>query len=297
MNVSRIVDWTTGELLKWTADFFTRGGVDEPRLSAELLLAHALNCDRMALYTRHEQIPSLAQVTAFREMVKKRKEGVPVAYLINKAWFFSLEFLVTPDVLIPRPDTETLVEQAIRLARASGWNQPRILDLCTGSGCIAIALAKNLPAAQLIAVDLSDKALAVARQNAETHAVAERIKFVQGNLFEPVAVLAGLTRFELIISNPPYIPTAQIVSLSPNVRAHEPRAALDGGSDGMDFHRRIATEAPEYLAPGGILMMEIAFDQAAGVEEILTTTGIYENIRTLRDAAGHQRCVLGQKKS
>ena len=296
MNTPHTADWTIGELLKWTADFFTRGGVDEPRLSAELLLAHALNCNRMALYTRYEQIPSIAQVTAFREMVKKRKDGVPVAYLIDRAWFFSLEFFVTPDVLIPRPDTETLVEQVIRLGRAANWSPPNILDLCTGSGCIAVALAKNLPTARLVAADLSNKALAVARRNSETHSVADRIKFVDGDLFDPIAALIPPVRFHVIISNPPYIPSAQIAGLVPEVRRHEPRAALDGGPDGMDFHRRIAAGAPEYLLPGGILMMEIAFDQSPAVENILNSSGIYEFVRTIRDAAGHPRCVLGQKK-
>jgi release factor glutamine methyltransferase len=296
MNTPHAVTWTIGELLQWTTDFFKRSGVDEPRLSSELLLAHALNCNRMALYTRYEQTPPSEQVAVFREMVKKRKDGTPVAYLIGQAWFFSLDFVVSSDVLIPRPDTETLVEQAIRLVRTGCDSaSPRILDLCTGSGCIGVALAKNITAAQVVAVDLSDKALAIARQNAQTHGVADRVLLVQGDLFEPIAALIPPVRFGLVISNPPYIPSGQIARLMPEVHRHEPRLALDGGPDGMDFHRRIAAGAGEFLLPGGALMMETAFDQAANVEKIVAATEWYENIRTIRDAAGHQRCVLGQK--
>ena len=290
------VSWTIGELLQWTTAFFTRSGIDEARLSAELLLAHALGCTRMALYTRFEQTPPPEQVASFRDMVKKRKDHTPVAYLIGKAWFYSLEFAVTPDVLIPRPDTETIVEQVIRLARMTpAWEAPEILDLCTGSGCIAIALAKNLPTARLTASDISTAALQMAEKNAATHELAARIRLISGDLFEPVAVMSPAVKFHAIVSNPPYIVADKIAELMPEVARHEPRLALDGGTDGLAFYRRIAEQAGEYLVPDGALIVETAFDQTLDVQAILQTQGGFQDSRIIRDAAGHPRCVLVRK--
>ncbi|MGC9259844.1 MAG: peptide chain release factor N(5)-glutamine methyltransferase [Phycisphaerae bacterium] len=290
------VNWTIGELLQWTTAFFTRSGIDEARLSAELLLTHALSCSRMALYTRFDQIPPPDQIAAFREMVKQRKEHVPVAYLIGKAWFYSLEFAVTPDVLIPRPDTETMVEQVIRLARlTTSWETPEILDLCTGSGCIAIALAKNLPTARITASDISRAALQVAEKNAATHEVAARIHFISGDLLEPAAALSPPIQFHIIVCNPPYIVTDKIAELMPEVAQHEPRLALDGGADGLEFYRRIAAQAGELLAPDGVLIVESAFDQTVEVEKLLVASGIFHASRIMRDVAGHPRCVLVRK--
>ncbi len=287
--------WTIGSLLTWTADFFTRKNVEEPRLSAELLLAHALQCSRMSLYTQYERVPAEQQLTAFRDMVKQRTSHVPVAYLIGKAWFFSLEFSVTRDVLIPRPDTETLVETVISHVRQKpGWTDsggPAVLDLCTGSGCIAIALAKHLPSAVITATDLSEKALVVARQNAEAHKVADRITFFHGDLFAALAQQSAPTMFRVIASNPPYIPTADVANLPPQVRDHEPRQALDGGLDGMDAHRRILESARNFLHPEGLLIMEMQFDQGPALTGIYAAAGYLGNLRTIRDAANHPRCV------
>lgn len=297
MDVSqKPVSWTIGELLQWTTAYFTRGGIDEARLSAELLLAHALGCTRMALYTRFEQTPPSEQVAAFREMVKKRKEHMPVAYLIGKAWFYSLEFAVSPDVLIPRPDTETIVEQVIRLARMTpAWEAPEILDLCTGSGCIAIALAKNLPTARLTASDISPAALRMAESNIATHEVSARIRLIAGDLFEPVAQMSPPVKFHAIVSNPPYIASEKIVELMPEVSRHEPRLALNGGTDGLAFYRRIAERAAEFLVPDGVLIVETAFDQTDDVQLILQAKGAFQDGRIIRDAAGHPRCVLVRK--
>lgn len=297
MNVNpQGVTWTVGELLQWTTAFFTRSGIDEARLSAELLLAHALGCSRMVLYTRFEQIPPPDQVASFREMVKKRKEHVPVAYLIGKAWFYSLEFMVTPEVLIPRPDTETLVEEVIRLARTiPAWETPEILDICTGSGCIAIALAKNIPSARFIASDISQTALCLAGKNAEIHEVAARIRLISGDLFEPVAALSPPVLFHAIVCNPPYIVADQISSLMPEVSGHEPRLALDGGADGLAFYRRIAEKAGDYLISDGALIVETAFDQTREVEHLLLAQGVFHNSQIIRDLAGHPRCVLVRK--
>ncbi len=297
MNVERKpVNWTVGELLQWTTAFFTRSGLDEARLSAELLLAHVLGCSRMALYTRFDQTPPPDQIAAFREMVKKRKEHVPVAYLIGKAWFYSLELAITPDVLIPRPDTETMVEQVIRLARlTTSWETPEILDLCTGSGCIAIALAKHLSTARITATDISSAALKVAEQNAITHEVAPRIRFITGDLWEPIATLSPAVQYHIIVCNPPYIVTDKIADLMPEVAQHEPRLALDGGFDGLEFYRRIAARSGEFLRADGILLVETAFDQTMEVEKLLLASGMFQTSQIIRDLAGHPRCVLVRK--
>ncbi len=247
--------WTVGSLLTWTTDFFARKGVDEGRLSAELLLAHVLKCSRMALYTQFEKVPAEGDLAAFRELVKQRSEHVPVAYLVGKAWFFSLEFGVNREVLIPRPDTETLVEFVIQHARQrtewSGDGVPAILDLCTGSGAIAVTLAKRLATAKVTGTDLSEGAVTVARENAALHGVSDRVTILRGDLFEPLEGEAAPTMFHVIAANPPYIPTADVANLPEGILKHEPRMALDGGLDGMDFHRRIVEGARRYLAAGG----------------------------------------------
>jgi release factor glutamine methyltransferase len=298
--------WTVGSLLTWTTDFFTRKQIDEPRLSAELLLAHVLDCSRMALYTQYEKIPSDPQRAAFRALVNERANHVPVAYLVGKAWFFSLEFTVTRDVLIPRPDTETLVEFVIQHARqrpdwsatgegGTGGGGPNILDLCTGSGIIPIALAKRLPTATFTATDISQKALEVAKKNAETHNVADRITFLQGDLFQPLAAETAPALFHIITANPPYIPTPQIQNLAPTVRDHEPRLALDGGPDGLDFHRRILQAAKQFLHPSGLLIMEMQFDQAPALQAAYAATTYLQNSKIIRDAATHPRCIVATK--
>ena len=303
--------WTVGSLLTWTADFFGRKGIDEPRLSAELLLAHVLKCSRMALYTRYEKLPAEPERAAFRELVNQRANHVPVAHLVGKAWFFSLEFAVTRDVLIPRPDTETLVEFVIQQVRqhpewSTAASSPdtgagavgggaAILDLCTGSGIIPIVLAKQLPTVTLTATDISPKALVVAKENAATHKVQDRISFFEGDLFAPLESAPAPTLFHIIAANPPYIPTAAISELPPGIRDHEPRLALDGGSDGLDFHRRILVDAKKFLHVGGLLILEMQYDQGASLQAIFADAGYFSNIKTIRDAAGHPRCVIATR--
>jgi release factor glutamine methyltransferase len=276
-------------------DFFAKKSVDEPRLSAELLLAHALKCSRMALYTQYETVPPAEQIAAFRELVKQRANHVPVAYLVGKAWFFSLEFNVTRDVLIPRPDTETLVEYVIQAARQhpewSAPSMPAILDLCTGSGAIAIALAKQLTTASVVATDISGKALAVARGNAELHKLADRITFLEGDLLEPLAKQPAPALFHVMVANPPYIPTGELANLPVTIREYEPRGALDGGPDGLAFHRRIIAGARPFLQPGGLMILEMQFDQGPALQAAFAAAGHFANVRVIRDAAGHPRCV------
>lgn len=288
--------WTIGALLQWTTDFFIRRQVDEPRLSAELLLAHALRCTRMQLYTQFETEPPEPQLQPFRDLVKKRGDHVPVAYLVGKAWFYSLEFTVTPDVLIPRPDTETLVENIImRVRQTPGWETANILDLCTGSGCIAITLAKHLPNAHIVASDISEKALAVAAENAKMLGVADRIQFLHGDLFAPVLALAPPLRFHVVASNPPYIAADAMTGLAPQVRDHEPRLALDGGPDGLEIVRKIIAGASPCLIPGGLLAVEIAYDQAPAAQAAFAEAGWLTGTKLLRDAASRDRCIMAFK--
>ena len=302
--------WTIARLLSWTRDHFQRCRLESPRLCAEILLAHALACERIRLYTRFEEVPGESLLARFRELVREAGTGRPIAYLTGTKEFFSLPFEVTPDVLIPRPETEILVERTLDLIRKSATPPRRILDLGTGSGCIAVSLARGLPEARLFASDISESALVVARRNAARHEVAERIEFRAGDLFEPwraadSAALQGgapadTPKFDVLVSNPPYVATAPGAPVARNVRDHEPALALFAGPDGLDIVRRIIREAPEFVTAGddansgGHLLLEIAFDQAAAVRELLAGAG-WRDIVSYRDAAGHERVLHARR--
>jgi release factor glutamine methyltransferase len=279
--------WTVRRLLEWTEDFLRKKNVESPRLEAQILLAHALGWKKIDLYVRHEEEPAEDRRTAFRDMIRKRAEGMPVAYLVGHREFYSLSFDVTPAVLIPRPETETLVLEALRLLKP--LDAPRVLDLGTGSGCIAISIVRQHKAARVTAIDASAAALAVATGNASKHAVADRVAFLEGDLFAPVA---GQT-FDVIVSNPPYIAHAEFPALGPGVRDFEPRAALDGGPDGLAFYRRIAAEAPPYLNPGGTILLEVGATQAAAVRDLLAAH--LHPGPTFNDPAGRPRVVTAKR--
>lgn len=281
--------WTVRRLLEWTEDFLRKKGFESPRLEAQILLAHALGCKKIDLYVRHEEEPGEAQRTAFREMIKMRADGMPVAYLVGHREFYSLEFAVTPAVLIPRPETETLVMEALR--RLKPLESPRVLDVGTGSGAIAIAIARQHKTARVTAGDISPAALAVAAENARKHGVADRITFVEGDLFTPVV---GQT-FALIASNPPYIAQAEFPSLDVGVRDFEPRLALDGGPDGLDVYRRLAAGTRDHLSPGGTVLVEIGVTQEPAVRDLFAAR--LEIGPTYRDAAGRPRVVSATKRS
>ncbi len=274
--------WTPLELVRWTADYFRRSGIPSPRLDAELLLAHALARSRLDLYLEFERPVPAAERTRFRELVKRRaEERVPVAYLTGVREFWSLTFHVTPDVLIPRPETETLVRVAVELA------PERIVEIGTGSGCVSAAIAKELPRAGILAVDSSCAALAVARENLEAHDLASRVELMHGD------GLAGVDgSFDAIISNPPYIPSGELAELPAEVR-HEPRVALDGGPDGLDFVRQFIDEAPDRLARPGWLALEVGCGQARSTEELLRTRGALR-IGIHKDLLGIERVVAAQ---
>src|SRR5262245_916770 len=281
--------WTVRRLLEWTEDFLRKRNVESPRLEAQILLAHALGCKKIDLYVRYDEEPAEDRRTAFRDMIRKRADGMPVAYLVGYREFYSLQFAVTPAVLIPRPETETLVMEAIR--RIQTTVAPRVLDLGTGSGCIAISLARPHKTAQVTAVDVSGDALAVAAINADRHGVRPRVALVEGDLFAPISG----QKFDLVVSNPPYIAHREFPALDVGVRDFEPRSALDGGPDGLDYYRRIAGDVPGYLSPGGSVLVEIGPTQETGVRELFAAQ--LEPGPTYKDAAGRPRVVSARRRN
>jgi release factor glutamine methyltransferase len=249
--------WTIGKLIDWTTAWFSEKGIEGGRLAAELLLARALNCRKIELYTRYDQVPPDDQRAVFRELVRQAGQHTPIAYLLGHREFFSLEFTVTPAVLIPRPDTETLVQRAIQICRSEPQRTFQVLDIGTGSGCIAISIAKYASNAVVTASDISPEAVDVARGNVERHGLTERVRVIQADLahLETASVPAG--GFDLVVSNPPYVAECIWEELPPHIREHEPRIALTPGPEGLEIHRRLAAEVPDVLAPGGTLLVEI----------------------------------------
>jgi len=274
--------WTPLELVRWTTDYFKSHGVESPRLDAEVLLAHALGARRIDLYLRFDQPLEAHERAVFRELVRRRaSERVPVAYLTGSREFWSRSLRVAPGVLIPRPETEGLVQLAAKLAPR------RAADIGIGSGAIALALALELPEVEITGVDVSEAALAIARENLTAHGVADRVALVAGDGLEP---LTG--RFDLIASNPPYVPSGELEGLAPELR-HEPRVALDGGADGLDVIRALAAGAREKLVAGGHLLLEIAPDQAARTRELLAAGGA-AHVEIHPDLAGRERVALAR---
>ena len=288
--------WTVGQLLEKSSAYLQEKDIDAARLSAELLLSHTLSCERIQLYTTFDQaVPELV-LARYRQLIKLRAQHVPVGYLTGKAFFYSLEFNVNPDVLIPRPETELLVEQVINICRTSHFFNPGILEIGTGSGCVTIALAKNLPHAEFIATDISTPALTVAKDNAQKHELANRVTFAQGDLFQALNQHSQRPGgFDFIVSNPPYISRQEMPDLPADVRQYEPRLALLAGDEALAVHRRIVDGAQEYLAPHGKLLMELGHQQAQLALELLENSGYLYDVRTVRDLQGHERVVIGQK--
>ncbi len=280
------VAWTTLSVLDWTTQRFTEAGIAAARLEAQILLAHVLGCTRMQLYTGFDKPLAEAELASYRGLIKRRLAGEPVSYLVGETEFWGLPFHVEPSVLVPRPDTETVIEVA-RAARPDRASPCRILDLCTGSGVIAVSLAREYPAAQVVATELSPAAAALARRNAARNAVADRVDVREGDLFEPVRG----ERFDLIAANPPYIASQVIPTLSPEVR-REPVIALDGGPDGLLFYDRICARAREHLVPGGAIVLEHGFDQADAVRARLIAAG-FTGATLVHDLGKNPRVTWG----
>lgn len=282
--------WTVGRLLEWTTGWLRGRGADSPRLDAEVLLAHVLGCQRIELYTRFDEAPAEEPRAAFRELVRRRGQGEPVAYLTGSREFFSLSFRVTPDVLVPRPETESLVVRGLDLCRH--LEAPRIADVGTGSGAIAVALARHLPKATITAIDISAAAAAIARENAEAHGVADRVQVLEGDLLEGLP--EGET-FDLIISNPPYICEDEFAGLPRDVRDFEPRGALVAGPRGVEPLERLVAMTENRLEPGGWLLVEIGPPEAS--EAAIAAAAHLQPEATLPDDAAIPRIVQARRRS
>jgi len=282
--------WTVGRLLTWTTDWLTTKGSESARLDAEVLLAHVRGCQRILLYTAFDTPVSDAERARFRELVKRRGDGEPVAYLVGNREFFSLPFAVSPAVLVPRPETEGLVVRVIDLCKP--LPAARIIDVGTGSGAIAVTLAKHLPRARLVATDISPAVLAVARENAARHGVAERIEFLECDLLSAPQAAGP---WDVIVSNPPYVRDDEFDALPRDVRLHEPKGALVAGPTGVEVVARLAADAVGALATGGWLVVEIGPVVAAAAERALAAVPGLVPGPTLADMAGLPRIVQARK--
>lgn len=284
---------TVLEIIQRSAEFLTRKGVESPRLQVELMLAHLLKMPRMKLYLNFDRVVTEAEEDVLREWVKRRGEREPLQHIVGVAPFCGLEFTVNRAVLVPRPETELLVEEALKLLGARGENEgaATVLDFGTGSGCIAVSVAGRAPAGTVVhAVDISPAALEVARANAVRLGAGERVLFHGGDGF---AVLEPGLRFDLVLSNPPYIAAAEIGTLDPEVRDFDPHLALDGGADGLDFYRRLADEARLRMKPGGRMVLEFGEGQHGDIGALLTAAGwVVEPV--LKDFAGKERIMVAR---
>jgi release factor glutamine methyltransferase len=282
--------WTVGRLLTWTTDYLKRHRSESPRLDAEVMLAHVLEWQRVQLYTHFDEEVSQSARKAFRELVRRRSEGAPVAYLVGRKEFYSLAFAVSPAVLIPRPESEFVVVEYLEQTRH--LSSPYSVDVGTGSGCLAIASAHHQPSARFVAIDVSEEALAVARRNAVSLGVADRIDFRLGDQLEPIT---GEGPFDAIISNPPYIPSAEIKNLEPGVRDYEPRSALDGGPAGLGMVASLIEKSVGLLKPGGHLILEIGTNQEEPVRSLIAAQPGLKLAPTVFDHAQHPRVIRASR--
>lgn len=287
--------WTIGRLLQWTTAYLKERGAESPRLEAEVLLAHACGWKRIDLYTRFEEVPAEPVRAAFRELVRRRAEGTPVAYLVGRREFYSLSFRVTPDVLIPRPETEFLLIRLLDLAAACrpAGERLEVADVGTGSGIIAICAARKLPGCHVTAIDSSPAALAVARANAEEHGVRQQIEFLEGDLLSGVA--EG-EQFDFVVSNPPYVADGEFAALPRDVRDYEPRAALVAGPTGTEVIARLLPQAASRLVPGGWLLLEVSPMIEPAVREMVSAEPRFEMQPTIKDLQGLPRVVQARKQ-
>lgn len=278
--------WTIGRILKWTEQYFGTKGVESPRLDAEVLLSHVLKKERIYLYVHFDQPLEAAELAAYKELIKQRVKHVPVAYLLGQKEFMGLTFKVTPATLIPRPDTEILVQAAVE--RLRGREKVSFADIGTGSGAICLSVLSFVPDSTAATVDISQEARAVAEENAESLGLSERIEFFTGDLLEPVKD----RKFTAILSNPPYIPEQDIEGLQAEVRCQEPYGALAGGKDGLDFYRRLCSEAPVLLDDDGFMAFEVGIGQAAVVAKLVEENPLIKRTEILKDLAGIERVVI-----
>ncbi|HHU92091.1 MAG TPA: peptide chain release factor N(5)-glutamine methyltransferase [Halanaerobiaceae bacterium] len=279
------------ELLATTTDYFKKYGLKEPRLDAEVLLAHVLKKERIQLYVDFDQPLKADELNEYRQLVYKRARQYPVAYLLGKKEFMSLDFTVNEDVLIPRPETEELVEKLIEYCQSRNLTAPNIADIGTGSGAIAVSLAYYIKEARVLAIDISPGALKVARENISKYGLEERVKALEGDLLIPLLWM-NKDNVDIVVSNPPYIDHEGMVELAGEVR-REPEIALNGGIDGLDYYRRLIPQALKVLKDDGLLALEIGYDQAAAVRELFDAN--WTKVEVKKDYSGHDRMVFAYR--
>jgi release factor glutamine methyltransferase len=285
---------TLFEVLKGSADVLKNQRVENPRLNAELLLTQCLGLSRETLYANLRREIQTEEKQALDELLRRRMAGEPLQYLLGHQEFWTVDLKVDSRVLIPRPETEVLVDQALSILATPSGRVPRVLDIGTGSGAIVIALTKEIGEIFAVATDISQEALQVAKENARKAGVGQRIRFVRGDLLHPFRSLTDGV-FDLILSNPPYICRSDIEGLTREVKDHEPRLALDGGEDGLDFYRQMSRQVPSYLREGGWLLVEIGQGQETEISVLLEQSGCFSAPELVRDLSGIERVIKVQK--
>ena len=288
-------DWTLIKLVQWATAYFDRHHIDSPRTTAEILLAHALDARRIDLYLRYDQPLNSDELNRFKALIKRRTNREPVAYIVGHKEFWSIDLEVNRNVLIPRPETESLVERTLESLAADP--EPRskfILELGTGCGAVILALASENSRHSYLATDISSDAVEVAQRNARRNGLEAKIRFMVANWFAPLDKKAGI--FDLIVSNPPYIRSGDLKRLQPEIYAHEPVTALDGAQDGLQCLRHIIQSGYLYLKPGGALLLEMGYDQQAALKQIVDACGQYEDVRFFKDYSGHDRIVSMRRR-
>lgn len=295
MSKRQSAPWTILRVLKWAEGYLQQQGISESRAAASLLLAHCLECTRLDLYLRYDKPLTAEELACYKRLLRRRLAHEPTQYITGQQEFWSLDFIVNPAVLIPRPETELIVEAVIRQVRnhpeSGPWHQ--LLDVGTGSGVLAVALAKELPDVHVTALDASPAALAVARLNSERHGVQDRVTCVPGDL---LATLDPQRRFDIIVANPPYVPTTDWERLPPEIRDHEPRLALDGGPDGLEVIHRLVHQVPPFLRSGGFLALEVGQGQAESVVQLLEATQAFASSSIIPDYQHIGRVVTAVRR-
>jgi len=292
----RSPDWTIIKLVQWATTYFSNHDVDSPRATAEILLAHVLNTRRIDLYLRYDQPLNPAELERFKALIKRRLKREPVAYIVENKEFWSMDLCVTRDVLIPRPETECLVERALELLAADSKPESKlILELGTGSGAVILALASENPRHSYWATDISVDAIKVARRNAGQNHLNGKVQFIAGDWFAPLRSKPGM--FDLIVSNPPYIKSGDLIRLQPEIHAYEPLLALDGAEDGLHYLRHIIQSAYLFLKPRGAIILEMGNDQKAPLEQMIAECGEYEEVYFYQDYSGYDRILQMKKKA
>lgn len=284
--------WTVLRLLDWTKDYFAGAELESPRLAAEILLAHVLRCKRIDLYARYEYRPSKKELEEYRKLVRRAADHEPIAYLVGRKEFYSLAFKMTEGVLIPRPETEILVDQAVAYFKGLGRGG-LLWDVCTGCGCVAVAVAANVEGSRVLATDISRDAVLLAGENAAAHGVAERVTCRQCDLLSLPDDWEHGREFDAITANPPYVPDRE--ELSATVQ-HEPALALRGGADGLDLIRRIIADAPDVLRPGGRLILEFGHDQRDAVVDLIAAAGAFGDPQIILDHQSIARVAVAERK-